>query len=67
MHSGGATVRASANGDDMTKWARANLHFRPHVEAVIMRGLAKEVAGRYPDVVTFANELREALLAGRSS
>ena len=32
-----------------------------------MRGLAKEVADRYPDVVTFANSLREALLAGRSS
>jgi serine/threonine-protein kinase len=42
--------------------ARANVHFGPHVEAVIMRGLAKEVADRYPDVVTFANELREALL-----
>jgi hypothetical protein len=47
--------------------ARANLHFGPHVEPVIMRGLAKQVADQYPDVVTFANELREALLTSQSS
>lgn len=47
--------------------ARPNLHFGPHVEAVIMRGLAKQIADRYPDVVTFATELRKALLRRPSS
>jgi len=32
-------------------------------EAVIMRGLAKQPSDRYPDVITFATELRKALLS----
>jgi len=43
--------------------ARPNLMFGPQVEAVIMRGLAKQPTDRYPDVISFANELRKALLA----
>ena len=43
--------------------ARANLQFSPQVEAVIMQGLAKQPTERYPDVITFATELRKALLA----
>jgi serine/threonine-protein kinase len=43
--------------------ARPNLQFGPQVEAVIMRGLAKQPADRYPDVLTFGNELRKVLLA----
>jgi serine/threonine protein kinase len=43
--------------------ARPNLLFGPQVEAVIMRGLAKQPTDRYPDVISFANELRKALLA----
>ena len=43
--------------------ARPNLVFGPQVEAVIMRGLAKQPTDRYPDVISFANELRKALLA----
>jgi hypothetical protein len=42
--------------------ARAGLDFGPRVESVIMRGLSREPADRYPDVLTFARELREALL-----
>jgi len=37
--------------------------FGPQVEAVIMRGLAKQPTDRYPDVISFANDLRKALLA----
>jgi len=43
--------------------ARPNLQFGPQVEAVIMRGLAKQPSDRYPDVITFATELRKALLS----
>ena len=43
--------------------ARPNLVFGPQVEAVIMRGLAKQPTDRYPDVISFANDLRKALLA----
>src|SRR5215211_8385693 len=43
--------------------ARPNLQFGPQVEAVIMRGLAKQPSDRYPDVISFANELRKALFA----
>ncbi len=43
--------------------ARPNLVFGPQVETVIMRGLAKQPTDRYPDVISFANELRKALLA----
>ncbi len=42
--------------------ARPGLDFGPRVESVMMRGLAREPADRYPDVMTFARELREALL-----
>ena len=42
--------------------ARPGLRFSPNVEAVVMRGLSKEPPKRYPDSVTFAAELREALL-----
>ena len=43
--------------------ARPNLQFSPQVEAVIMQGLAKQPVDRYPDVITFATELRKAVLA----
>jgi serine/threonine protein kinase len=43
--------------------ARPNLQFGPQVEAVIMRGLTKQPTDRYPDVITFATELRKALLS----
>ena len=42
--------------------ARAGLDFGPRVETVMMRGLSREPADRYPDVLTFARDLREALL-----
>ena len=41
--------------------AREGLVFPTAVETVVMRGLAKSPADRYPDVRTFAHELREAL------
>jgi serine/threonine-protein kinase len=43
--------------------ARPNLVFGPQVEAVIMRGLAKQPSDRYPDVSSFATDLRKALLS----
>ena len=42
--------------------ARPGLDFGPRVESVMMRGLSREPADRYPDVLMFARELREALL-----
>jgi serine/threonine-protein kinase len=42
--------------------ARAGLTFGNAVEAVIMRALAKEPDRRYPEVLTFARELRTALV-----
>ena len=42
--------------------ARAGLTFGNAVEAVIMRSLAKEPDRRYPEVLTFARELRTALV-----
>ena len=42
--------------------ARSDVQFEPQVEAVIMRGLAKQRQDRYPSVLTFATELRQALL-----
>jgi serine/threonine protein kinase len=36
----------------------------PEIDAVIMRGLAKESADRYPDVVAFASALRAAVQGG---
>ncbi len=42
--------------------ARPGLDFGARVESVMMRGLSREPADRYPDVLTFARELREALL-----
>ncbi|HKO16470.1 MAG TPA: serine/threonine-protein kinase [Gemmatimonadaceae bacterium] len=42
--------------------ARPGLRFAPAVEAIIMRGLSKEPAKRFADTVTFAAELRAALL-----
>ena len=47
--------------------ARPGLQFEPQVEAVIMRGIAKQRGDRYPSVLTFATELRTALLGGRSA
>ena len=41
--------------------ARPNLQFGPQVEAVIMRGLAKQPTDRYPEVLSFATDLRKAL------
>ena len=42
--------------------ARPDLQFEPQVEAVIMRGLAKQQQNRYPSLATFVTELRQALL-----
>lgn len=44
--------------------ARAGLTYAPAVEAVVMRGLAKEPKSRYPDVRAFAQALAEALASG---
>ena len=41
--------------------AKEGLLVSPAIEAVVMRGLAKAPAERYPDVRTFARELRNAL------
>jgi eukaryotic-like serine/threonine-protein kinase len=41
--------------------AKEELHFRPEVEAVVMRGLAKQPAERYPTVLEFAVELERTL------
>jgi serine/threonine-protein kinase len=41
--------------------AKAGLRFTPPVEAVIMRGLSKEPAKRYPDVIAFAADFRDAI------
>jgi len=46
--------------------ARANLEFAPQVEAVVMKGLSRQPGDRYPDVSSFAAELRSALLDPRS-
>jgi serine/threonine protein kinase len=43
--------------------ARKGVSFEPAVEAVIMRGLARDPAARYTDVLTFAQELRLASVA----
>jgi serine/threonine protein kinase len=43
--------------------AKEGLVFAPAVETVIMRGLSKSPKDRYPDVRTFAHELRDALTA----
>jgi serine/threonine-protein kinase len=47
--------------------ARPGLDFGQRVESVIMRGLSREPGDRYPDVLTFAQELSEALLASPST
>lgn len=44
--------------------ARAGLTYSPAVEAVVMRGLAKEPKSRYPEVRAFAQALSEALASG---
>jgi serine/threonine-protein kinase len=41
--------------------AKPGLTYAPAVEAVVMRALAKTPADRYPDVQTFARELKAAL------
>ena len=41
--------------------AKAGLRFSPAIEAVVMRGLSKEPAKRYPDVLAFAAEFRDAV------
>ena len=41
--------------------ARPGLRFSSNVEAVIMRALSKEPGKRFPDTVTFASELANAL------
>ena len=43
--------------------ARPGLRFAPSVEQVVMRGLSKDPTKRYPDVRTFASELKAALLS----
>jgi serine/threonine-protein kinase len=41
--------------------AKAGLKFSPAVEGVVMRGLSKEPAKRFPDVIAFAAEFKEAV------
>lgn len=41
--------------------ARQGLRFPPAIEHVVMRGLERDPAKRYPDVVAFAAALREAI------
>lgn len=43
--------------------AKPGLDFGSRVEAVMMRGLAREPTERYPDVLSFARELHAALTA----
>ena len=43
--------------------ARPGLRFPAVAEAVVMRGLSKDPSKRFPDVITFASELRAALLS----
>ena len=44
--------------------AKPGVRFSSTVEHVVMRGLAKEPTSRYPDVLSFARELRTALDSG---
>ena len=46
--------------------AKAGLLFPSQVEAVIMRALSKNPKDRYPDVLTFARALAEALAAANA-
>jgi serine/threonine protein kinase len=41
--------------------AKAGLKFSPAIEAVVMRGLSKEPAKRYADVLAFAAEFKDAV------
>ena len=41
--------------------SRKGLDVSPAIEAVIMKGLARNPGDRYPDTLTFANALREAV------
>lgn len=43
--------------------ARPGLEFSPQVEGVVMRGLARQPADRFPDVASFAAALKAALQA----
>jgi serine/threonine-protein kinase len=43
--------------------AKPGLTFPPEVEQVIARGLSRQPASRFPDVVAFATALRDALVA----
>ena len=43
--------------------ARPGLHVGQAVEVVVMRGLSKQPAQRYPDVLAFEKELRVALMS----
>lgn len=43
--------------------ARANLDFGPRVESIIMKGLSRQPSDRYPDILAFARDLYDALLA----
>jgi serine/threonine protein kinase len=47
--------------------AKPGLRFPANIEAVIMKALSKDPKQRYPNVVDFATQLREALLAGGSA
>lgn len=42
--------------------ARPNLEFGAQVESIVMKGLSRQPSDRYPDILTFARELHDALL-----
>ena len=42
--------------------ARPSLEFPAHIEAVVMKGLARQPGERYPDILTFAHTLHDVLL-----
>ena len=41
--------------------AKAGLKFSPAIEGVVMRGLSKEPAKRYADVLAFAADFKDAV------
>jgi serine/threonine-protein kinase len=47
--------------------ARDRLHFSATLEQVVMKALAKDPGGRYPDVMAFTNAFQQAVSSGASA